>query len=518
MTMRILLVNPPYRANSIHGMGPQVPLGLLAVGGPLLDAGHEVRLLNAEDLQLTDEEAVSRVRAFAPDAVMTGHSGSTPAHPACLRMLAAIKAALPEVLTIYGGVYPTFHAREILASAPQVDVIVRGEGEAVAVHLMEAVAARRPLRNVEGIAFREAGKVIETAAAPLIRDLDTCRVGWELIEDWDRHQCWGLGRAAIIQFSRGCPHRCSFCGQREFWGRWRHRDPVKLAGEIELLHRRYGVRFITFADENPTTSPKLWRRFLEELAARTLPVSLTASIRASDICRDAELLPLYRQAGFTAILMGVETTDPETIARIGKGSKDSDDIRAVKLLREHGIISILSHVAGLADESWGRGWRSLRRLIAYDPDLLNAMYATPHDWTAFGEETSSWAVSEQDLSRWDYRHPVLASPHLRPWQLFLMVKFTELIMHVRPQFLWRMVAHPGREMRRQLRWCWRNAAKVWRAEAAERLFAPGAGATGMLTAPPRTHLPPARGDRISTTARRPIAKTGGQPLMGERNE
>jgi anaerobic magnesium-protoporphyrin IX monomethyl ester cyclase len=51
--MRVLLLNPPYQTwTSTWGVGHQVPLGLLAVGGPLLDAGHEVRLLDAELLHL----------------------------------------------------------------------------------------------------------------------------------------------------------------------------------------------------------------------------------------------------------------------------------------------------------------------------------------------------------------------------------------------------------------------------------------------------------------------------------
>ena len=85
------------------------------------------------------------------------------------------------------------------------------------------------------------------------RGLDEYRVGWELIDDWDRYQCFGRGRAAIVQLSRGCPHRCTYCGQHAFWKRWRHRDPEALADEIAWLHREHGVRFVTLADENPTT-------------------------------------------------------------------------------------------------------------------------------------------------------------------------------------------------------------------------------------------------------------------------
>src|SRR5947209_9246546 len=113
--MRILLINPPYQTlTSNWGVGHQVPLGLLAVGGPLLDAGHAVRLLDAECRRLTRAAVARAVQALRPDVVMTGHAGSTPAHPVCVSMLRAIKASCPGVLTVYGGVYPSYHPEEVL--------------------------------------------------------------------------------------------------------------------------------------------------------------------------------------------------------------------------------------------------------------------------------------------------------------------------------------------------------------------------------------------------------------------
>jgi anaerobic magnesium-protoporphyrin IX monomethyl ester cyclase len=61
------------------------------------------------------------------------------------------------------------------------------------------------------------------------------------------------------------PHLCSYCGQRGFWTRWRHRHPVRFAAEPARLCREQGVRVINFADENPTVSKKAWRSFLEAL-------------------------------------------------------------------------------------------------------------------------------------------------------------------------------------------------------------------------------------------------------------
>src|SRR5262249_42288750 len=149
-------------------------------------------------------------------------AGSTPAHPACVSLLRTLKASFPDVLTVYGGVYPTYHAGKILAREPAVDVVVRGEGEATAVELAAALDAGRPPSDRAGLACRDGGRVVLTPDRPPLVDLDAYRVGWELIEDWDRYGCFGLGRAAIVQFSRGCPHRCTYCGQHGFWVRWRH--------------------------------------------------------------------------------------------------------------------------------------------------------------------------------------------------------------------------------------------------------------------------------------------------------
>ena len=127
--MKIILVNPPYQTiTSNYGVGHQTPLGLLMVGGPLVDAGHEVRLIDAECRRLSLETIADEVVRSRPDVVMTGHAGSTPAHPTCIRMLGAIKAKSPGVVTVYGGVYPSYHAARILAEEPAVDVIVQGEG------------------------------------------------------------------------------------------------------------------------------------------------------------------------------------------------------------------------------------------------------------------------------------------------------------------------------------------------------------------------------------------------------
>jgi anaerobic magnesium-protoporphyrin IX monomethyl ester cyclase len=460
--MRILLVNPPYHSlTSLYGVGAQTPLGLLWVGGALIDAGHEVGLLDAEARRFTVIDVVERAVAIRPDVIMSGHAGSTPAHPAVVAMARGLKARLPHVPIVYGGVYPTYHAAEILASERSIDVIVRGEGEQTIQHLAEAMANGRDLAGVRGLTYRDGGEVRSTTPAEMIADLDATRVGWELIEDWDLYQCWGMGRSAVVQFSRGCPHRCTYCGQRGFWTKWRYRDAAKTAAEIGWLHREKGVNFIDLADENPTSSKRVWREFLEALIAENVPVKLFATIRAPDIVRDAEFLHLYKRAGIDCVLMGMETTDPETIAKIRKGSTARDDAEAIRLLRHHGILSMVGHIVGFEQETFRDYWRALKQLIVYDPDLLNAMYVTPHRWTGFYRDSIERQLIEPDQARWDYRHQILGTRHLAPAQIFALVKLTEAIIHLRPRALRRLMAYAHRDQRRAFRWCLRHSSRVW---------------------------------------------------------
>lgn len=490
--MKILLLNPPHPA-----IGSRIPrehlppLGLLSLGGPLRDAGHEVTLLDAEFGPMALAQIIAAARERNPDAVLLGHSGSTSAHPVACRIATALKAALPQTWIVYGGVFPSYHWSEIMAQESEMDFIVRGEGEETIVRLVAALEQRQPLDRVPGIVFRTGtvpgvrrlmsvgtdAPAVANAPAPVIRDLDACRVGWELI-DHRRYTYYGKRRAVVAQFSRGCPHRCSYCGQHQFWRAWRHRDPVKFAAELAWLHREHGVELVNFADENPTASRPAWQAFLEALIAENVPLTLIGTTRAGDIVRDADILHLYRRAGVARFLLGLESTDAATLQAIHKGSTRAIDREAIRLLRQHGIISMAAWVAGFVQERDADYWRTLRQLLTYDPDQIQALYATPHRWTPFAQQEAAHRVVQTDLSRWDYKHQILESRHVPNWRVVLWVKFIEAVCQLRPKALYRLLAHPDPEFRAGMQWYSKIGRRVWPYEIWHWLFRDRRTATG----------------------------------------
>ncbi len=468
--MRLLIINPPHP--SIGSRIPDEhlpPLGLLSIGGSLIDAGHRVALLDCEFGPMPVPEIVQRVREHDPDAVLLGHSGSTSGHPVVAEITRAIRAALPRVRILYGGVFPTYHWREVLEEEPQIDVVVRGEGEDTAVKLVAALEGNVALHTVRGVAFRQDGVPFATPAAAVIHDLDAYRVGRELI-DHARYSYWGDKRAVVVQFSRGCPHLCNYCGQRGFWTRWRHRDPKKFAAEIARLHREHGVQVFNFADENPTQSRIAWRQFCEALIAEKVNVILVGSTRADDIVRDADLLHLYKQAGVARFLMGTEATDEVTLEKIRKGGTVAKDREAIRLLRQHHILSMATYVVGFEEETSADYIRALKQLLSYDPDQIQMLYVTPHRWTPFFTEAANRRVIQTDRRRWDYKHQVMETKELSPRQVIAWVKFMEVVLQMRPRALKRLLAHPDAGIRAAQRWYYKMGRRVWPYELKNFLF------------------------------------------------
>ncbi len=468
--MRLLIVNPPHPAIGSRIPDDHLPpLGLLSIGGPLLDDGHNVSLLDCEFGPLNLDDIIARIRNHAPEALLLGHSGSTSAHPMASKIARNAKAEIPGLQVIYGGVFPTYHWKDILTNQIEFDFCVRGEGEETCRQLIRALEDQTPLSSVKGIAYRRDGRVKSTPPQAMMQDWEAYRIGWELI-DFKDYSYWGRKRAVVVQFSRGCPHPCNYCGQRGFWTKWRHRDPKKFAREIADLHRNHGVEVFNFADENPTSSKRLWKEFLEALIAENVDVSLVGSTRADDIVRDKEHLHLYKKAGVERFLFGMENYDEAILKKIKKGGTTAKDQEAIQLMRQHNMLSMATWVVGFEEETDRDYWRTLKQLIAYDPDQIQSVYVTPHRWTPFFREAENRKVIQTDQSKWDYKHQVLSTRHMSPWRVFLWVKAIEFIVQSRPKALWRLIFNPDPKIRHAQRWYYKMGRRVWFHEVFGFLF------------------------------------------------
>jgi len=468
--MRILIINPPHL--SIGSRIPNEhlpPLGLLSIAGPLIDAGHEVKLLDADFESLKFDKIVTRVSEYNPNAVLLGHSGSTSAQPIINDLTKLIKQKNDTIKIIIGGVFPTFHWKEILENNLHIDFIVRGEGEEITLKLISAIELNKNFENINGIAYNLNNVPFKTDEPEPINNIDQFRIGWELMSNYN-YMYWGNKKAVVIQFSRGCPYPCTYCGQSIFWKKWRHRDPQLLADEIEMLNKKYGIEVINFADENPSSNQQVWKAFLEALIAKKMNIILVGSIRADNIVRDADFLHLYKKAGFERLLLGIESYDEAILKNIKKSGTTTNDKEAIQLLRKHNILSMATYVIGFGEEKIKDFINSLKQLLNYDPDQIQLLYATPHKWTPYFNDVKEKEIILTDQRKWDYKHQVILTQYLKPWIVILIVKFIELIMQTRPKAVIRLFFHREARLRSAMRWYTCIGRRVWFYELVQFFF------------------------------------------------
>jgi anaerobic magnesium-protoporphyrin IX monomethyl ester cyclase len=435
---RILLITPSRRfISNRFGLGYQIPLGLVCIGGSLLDAGHSVRLIDNDLHGWPVPKLMQEIADFNPGYMLVGHTGSTAAHPIAIQTIKGIRRSFPNARIVYGGVYPSYADRAILTEFPEIDVIVRGEGEQIMVDLIDAWENSLGLETVLGITWRNGDEVIVNRSRPPIQNLSDYRFGWELV-DWPRYKMFGFAPVAGLQFSRGCPLTCTYCGQWMFWKKWRHRSPENIVENLRLLVEKYGVQFVWFADENFSADKELTKALFKKIIDAKLDLSMNLNMTAADIVRDADIMPLYKAAGIDYIVTGVEALEDGVIQNIRKNNPFSVSKEAMRILRENNIISLANIIYGLENESLQTVLRKFFRLLELDADILNAEYLTPHFWTADGKATRPEEIIQTDLSRWTYRNQVIATPYLSPLALFLAIKLTEFLYHLRPKALMRL--------------------------------------------------------------------------------
>ena len=323
--LRVLLV----------GFQDQDNLGLRYLASSLKAAGHEVR-----------------IESFGPDAArirdvalrwspgIVGFSMifqfMAPQFAAVIRSLR--KAGVTSHVTM-GGHYASFAPQTLLELIPELDSVVRFEGERAMVELAGAIARGREWRELKGIAWRDASGVHTTAPRHDAIALDA--LPWPDRSDID-YSAQDLPTASVLA-SRGCPWQCSFCSIITFYeangtrGR-RRRDPLNVVDEMEYLVRERGVRLILFQDDDFLAGGNAARRWAQTIAAETIRRRLNDRLRFKFSCRSdevrAEVLAPLVEAGLTHVYLGVEAGDPAALKTLNKLITPEVHFRAGAVLRK----------------------------------------------------------------------------------------------------------------------------------------------------------------------------------------
>jgi anaerobic magnesium-protoporphyrin IX monomethyl ester cyclase len=424
--MKVLFVEPPKDMWFVMGEYLPPPFGILQLAAYLENRNKnvEIEVLDCQAKGLGWKGLEKRIESYKPDIVAPGGLATCNAYTV-VRTLELAKKINPDILTVAGGQHFTALADESLKTYPEIDVIVRGEGEETFVELVEA-RKKSSLSRIKGISFRHGGKVVHNPERPLIKNLDDLPFpGYHFVEDLVHKYHFKMMASskagyALIEGSRGCPHRCTFCSQWIHWGGvWRVKSPKRIADEMEFCYRNYGIKFLWLTDDNFGLG-KQTNELCDEIVKKGIADDIMwfMQVRSDDIIRQRATLPKMRKAGNMWMLVGVESQSSTILKRFRKEITPKDAKTAMKLLKENDIFRQATLIIGERKDT-AESIEGLREFVNdIDPDLAIFMILTPFPGTQLYEtaKRNGW-IEDDNWTNYDMAHAVMPTETLTKKQV-----------------------------------------------------------------------------------------------------
>jgi len=239
----------------------------------------------------------------------------------------AAKSALPDALIIAGGPHISAAAEDTLRHLPDLDLVVRGEGEQTLLRIIRQVESGADPGDIPGVSDRRDDSAASNPAGEFIADLDSLPFPARHLMPIDRYRYSvdipGTGRlkSLNIMASRGCPFDCSFCASPGMWGRkYRARSPENVLAEVDELVNVYGAEALWIFDDTFTIQRLRTTAICEGLIERFPGIRWVCEIRVDTV--DRELLALMKEAGCYCVAFGVESGSQRIIDEsVGKRIK-----------------------------------------------------------------------------------------------------------------------------------------------------------------------------------------------------
>lgn len=317
---------------------PPLGLGYLAAYLKKYLDFHDIAIIN------TGERIFEKISA--EKSAVVGFTAYTAGYFDVLELMARVKNEL-GLPTIIGGPHVTCLPHKLSEFA---DVGVIGEGEETFLELMQLFLDERrfnpiKLKTIPGIVFRDNGQLTQTESRSPIKPLDKIPMpDRELlhIEEFLKPSQILMTneylRGATMLSSRGCPFKCIYCHVQSKWGKPRYHSATRVAEEVELLVKKYGVEGIYIEDDLFVSSLKRIHAITEGLKRSGVHgnIRFFLDLRANLV--NEKLAIALKEMGVVKAALGLESGS-EQILRYLKGGDVTvqQNRRAVQLLNRVGI-------------------------------------------------------------------------------------------------------------------------------------------------------------------------------------
>jgi len=344
--MDLLLINP----GSFRNQKPNEHLGILSLNSFTRSKGFDVDVIDMAIEYLSVSTVLPNIINQNPTVV--GISMLDDTKNLGFALIKALRATGYQGKIILGGYFPTFSSRDILHDFPEVDFIVRGEGELTLVELLKVLINNKNIdfKDILGLSFRENENIIENSFRPLISDL-------EILPPVNRKyaaDCLENKQPLRVFATRGCWGGCSFCDIISLYGhsrgkQWRRRPVEQVVEELVELSEKYQTTHFIFNDDQFLVKGNKGFEYVQEFATaiekNNLNINFDLMCRADTVSRP--VMRRLQSVGLQRVFLGLESFNPKQLERYQKGISVRQNLRALRILKSEKIDVIASVI--LAD-------------------------------------------------------------------------------------------------------------------------------------------------------------------------
>ena len=329
----VLALYPYFRESTrvIKGLFP--PTGLEYIAASMKDLVGKVTLLDLRyERVYQDPKALSKFIRNEIDLLCV----SIPWESRFEKVCDFVSQLPPEVCTVVGGHKATEEVEHLFDRCPNIDLIVRGEGEEIIQQIVTGV----PYKDIRGLSYRENGGVVHNEIHPLpditrisFPDRSLRKHDYGLFQDGVR-----LSRHTFdtVLATRGCPFKCKFCTfSLNPLGQKRSYTERPVESVIEEL-KTVTADVVLFSDDNFFTNPKRSEQLCDLMIENRIKKVFVAQTRI-DIAKHPRVLNKAEKAGFKIFLIGIESPHDRILKQLDKGITQQQVRDAFAVLTQYDI-------------------------------------------------------------------------------------------------------------------------------------------------------------------------------------
>lgn len=414
--MKILLINPK-NVDSYPWYVPYQPLGLLYIASYAREKGFkDIKIIDCAANPPSKEELEKDI--LHSDIVGVG--GFTPQFKHAIEISKICRQL--NKLSVCGGVQVSAMPANALEMS-EFDIAVKGEGEVTFCELLKNYSlGNLDFSAVDGLAYRQNGKVIESKNRVYIDDLNMLPFPARDLLPMERYKIgdeYFSSHYTIIQSTRGCPHECTFCNSPRMWSRkLRARSAESLVSEISELYHKYGFKCIHISDDGFTYRRQIVVDTCNLLIAKGLNIEWACVSRPELV--DSDLLRLMKKSGCIRISIGVESADLGILNRAKKKYDLNKIEESVKLIKEAGILVHCYMMIGLPGENIRTYCKSVKFMRKLKPDRIGWAVVVPYPGTELYDKRMVEIVDNNYLEWAGYWNPVIKIGILSPFAVKIL--------------------------------------------------------------------------------------------------